>query len=98
MGIYGLELSERTELADEVGALAPSRGVVPTEERKNFLDSACGQDTELRRQVDLLLSAEENAGSFLDKAGAPDLTDTVDAARSLLGRQLGWAITASCLR
>ena len=44
------------------------------DDRRAFLDSACGQDTELRRHVDLLVSAEENAGSFLDKAGVEDLT------------------------
>jgi hypothetical protein len=37
------------------------------EERRAFLDGACGRDTELRRHVELLVSAEENAGSFLDK-------------------------------
>jgi serine/threonine protein kinase len=58
-------------------------------DRRAFLDSACGQDTELRRHVDLLVSAEENAGSFLDKAGAADLTATIRAAGSLMGQQLG---------
>jgi serine/threonine protein kinase len=58
--------------------------------RRAFLDSACGQDTELRRQVDLLVSAEEHAGSFLDKAGVADLTETTRvAAGSLVGRQFG---------
>ena len=58
-------------------------------DRRAFLDSACGQDTELRRHVDLLVSAEENAGSFLDKAGAADLIATIRAAGSLMGQQLG---------
>ena len=59
------------------------------EDRPAFLDSACGEDTELRRHVDLLVSAEENAGSFLDKAGVADLTATIRAAGSLAGRQFG---------
>ena len=54
-----------------------------------FLDSACGQDAELRRHVDLLVSAAENAGSFLDKAGVADLTATIRAAGSLVGQQFG---------
>ena len=58
-------------------------------DRRAFLDSACGQDTELRRHVDLLVSAEENAGSFLDKAGAADLIATIRASGSLMGQQLG---------
>jgi len=61
----------------------------PPEARRPFLDAACGQDSELRRQVDLLVSAEENAGSFLNKAGVADVTETSGATRSLLGRQLG---------
>jgi serine/threonine protein kinase len=61
----------------------------PPEARRAFLDGACGQDSELRRQVDLLVSAEENAGSFLNKAGVADVTDTSGATGSLAGRQLG---------
>jgi serine/threonine protein kinase len=59
------------------------------EARKAFLDGACGQHAELRRQVDRLLSAKENAGSFLDQAGVADLTATTGAAGSLAGRQFG---------
>jgi len=57
------------------------------EARRAFLDNACGQDAELRRQVDLLVSAEENAGSFLEKAGV-DLTVRI-ASGSVVGQQLG---------
>src|SRR5262245_31051135 len=38
-------------------------------ERRAFLDSACVQNTELRRYVELLVLAEEKAGSFLNKDG-----------------------------
>src|SRR5436309_7420025 len=58
------------------------------QERRAFLDSACGDDAELRRHVELLVSAEEKAGSFLSKAGV-DLTATIHAAGSLVGRQFG---------
>jgi len=61
----------------------------PTHARRAFLDSACGQDTELRRQVNLLVSAEENAGSFLEEAGVADPTATTRAAGSLVGRRFG---------
>jgi len=50
--------------AEEVFHAALKRSV---EERQAFLDSACGQDTELRRHVELLVSGDENARSFLDK-------------------------------
>jgi serine/threonine protein kinase len=59
------------------------------EHRRAFLDNACGQDTELRSQVKLLVFAEENAGSFLDKAGVADPTAALRAARSLVGQQFG---------
>ena len=61
----------------------------PQEERRAYLDSACGQDTELRRYVEMLVSGEENAGRFLDKAGAPDLTAAIGIDGSLVGRQFG---------
>src|SRR5262245_47632393 len=59
------------------------------QDRRAFLDTACGQDTELRRHVDLLVSAEEDAGSFLDRTGVADLTATMGAAAGLVGQQLG---------
>jgi serine/threonine protein kinase len=61
----------------------------PPEMRRAFLDSACGNDVELRRQVDRLVSAEEHAGSFLDEAGVADPVGTIGAAGSLTGQQLG---------
>ena len=59
------------------------------EDRRAFLDGACGQDTELRLQVEILVSAEENAGSFLDKSGIADPTATIRAVGSLNGQQFG---------
>jgi serine/threonine protein kinase len=59
------------------------------EARRGFLDRACGCDTELRRQVDLLVSAEEDAGSFLVGVGVADPTAIIRAAGSLVGRQFG---------
>src|SRR5689334_16989834 len=34
--------------------------------RAALLDSSCGDDAELRRQVEVLLKAHDDAGSFLD--------------------------------
>ena len=49
---------------------------------------ACGEDTEVLRQVELLLAKEEQAGSFLER---PRLTTCshADGRRSLPGRQFG---------
>ena len=47
-------------------------------ERKAYLDEACADAPELRQQVEALLKAYEDAGSFLEKP-APDLGATVDS-------------------
>jgi WD40 repeat protein/serine/threonine protein kinase len=46
-------------------------------ERDAYLDSACGEDSELRRRVEQLLQARSRAESFLE-APAADLVATVD--------------------
>src|SRR5579863_4438244 len=56
------------------------------ESRRAFLDGACSGDTELRRQVELLLAQAEQAESFLEKPALEDTTMTL-AAGSLLSRQ-----------
>jgi hypothetical protein len=56
--------------------------------RQTFLDTACGEDAELRRQVDLLVVAHEEAGSFFDQVGASDLSETA-ADGLLVGREFG---------
>ena len=57
-------------------ALARSPG-----ERESFLERACGDDTELRQEVELLLSADRRAGDFIE---AP----AVEAAAELLAGPL----------
>jgi eukaryotic-like serine/threonine-protein kinase len=66
------------------------------ESRPAFLDTACADDPELRRQVELLLSNERQAGNFLE---IPALADplahlgteqsTATLLAPLLGRELG---------
>lgn len=48
----------------------------PPEARRAFLDEVCGKDAELRRQVEMLLSKDAQAGSFLEK---PALADVIGA-------------------
>jgi eukaryotic-like serine/threonine-protein kinase len=60
-------------------------------ERKEFLKGACDGDEELRREVEVLLAAREQAGMFMAK---PVLAEAVeDSAKkenqSLAGQQLG---------
>src|ERR1700730_6067315 len=61
----------------------------PPEERPAFLDRACNGDTDPRRQVELLLVKEDQAGRFLEIPAMEDKTGTLTAAGSLLGRQFG---------
>jgi serine/threonine protein kinase/tetratricopeptide (TPR) repeat protein len=44
------------------------------ETRRAFLDEACGEDAELRRQVETLVSKDEQAGTFLEKPALADGT------------------------
>ena len=59
------------------------------EARRTFLEVACGGDTDLRRQVELLLAKGEAAGSFLETSAIPDTKATDTATVALLGRQFG---------
>jgi hypothetical protein len=51
--------------------------VLPPEARRTFLDDACRADRLLREQVESLLAANEQAGSFLE-APAPNLVATAE--------------------
>jgi len=44
--------------------------ITEPEERRAYLDETCGDNVELRRQVEALLRAYDEAGSFLDKPAA----------------------------
>jgi eukaryotic-like serine/threonine-protein kinase len=59
------------------------------EARRAFLDKACSEDTELRNQIERLLSQDEQAGSFLEKPALAGAADMPGARGSLVGRQLG---------
>jgi serine/threonine-protein kinase len=53
---------------------------LPSEQRADFLASQCGKDSELRAEIESLLSAHENSGSFIDNSAA-------DMAAALFERQ-----------
>ncbi len=59
------------------------------EARRAFLDEACGQDNALRNQVEMLLSKDAHAGSFLEKPVLADVTAALAARGALVGRQYG---------
>ena len=57
--------------------------------RQRFLERACSGDTDLRRQVELLLANEEQAGVFWKYPQLRTCRVTLTAAGFLLGRQFG---------
>ncbi len=68
------------------------------EARRAFLDKACGEDTELRRQVETLLTQDEQAGSFLAKPALAEAAAKMMGngdPMSMIGKALGrYAITS----
>jgi eukaryotic-like serine/threonine-protein kinase len=59
------------------------------EVRRAFLDEACGEDAELRRQVEILVSKDEQAGSFLEKPLLAGFSATSGTSGPQMGRQCG---------
>ena len=58
-------LAERWQRIESLFAAAAAR---PAEERTGFLDAHCGDDPELRAEMERLLSADESAGTFIEQA------------------------------
>lgn len=61
-------------------------------DRPSYLDTACASDSELRREVESLLSYQERAGSVFLKRPAADLRELAIAearAPSRIGRRIG---------
>ena len=61
----------------------------PPEARKSFLDEACGDAVELRRQIEMLISKDEQAGTFLERPALMDVTAVLGRRASLAGREFG---------
>ena len=59
------------------------------EERQAFLGQACSEDTELRLQVEHLISIDQRAGSRLERQVIEEVTATLDADAPLEGAQVG---------
>ena len=65
--------------------------------RRAFLDETCGEDGELRQQVERLISKDEQAGRFLETPVLADVTPRAGACGALVGRQYGSYRIASLL-
>src|SRR2546428_11370220 len=59
------------------------------EERSSFLDRVSDGDSELRREVDSLLSSHEQAGTGFLKTPAVDLKSEGSASPARAGRRIG---------
>ena len=75
----------------QIGELYHAALAVAPEERTAFLETASGSDAELLREVESLLTAHRDAGSFI---AAPALAVAIRSlaktgASSFVGRQLG---------
>src|SRR5436190_21873171 len=76
---------------EQVGKLYQGALALPPDERDTFLDDACGDDTAMRREVESLLAAEDEAGSFLAAGAMKDAAKMLveDKSLSLDGKELG---------
>ena len=77
---------ERWRQAEELFHAALERA---PEERQAFLGQACGEDTELRLQVEHLISIDQSAGSRLERPVIEEVIATLDADAPLEGTQVG---------
>ncbi|MGE0128414.1 MAG: protein kinase [Blastocatellales bacterium] len=76
---------------EKIGQLCTAALEMATDERAAFLEQACADDEELRREVESLIAADAQAGDFIV---APVLGDTVETLTeeqppSLTGKRLG---------
>lgn len=78
------------ECWEQVGRLYEAALEVPAEERAAFLDRSCGSDPALRRELESLLAAAGEAGSFLAAGAMQDAAQLLRAEKSvqLVGRRL----------
>src|SRR5260370_40776192 len=79
---------ERWQQIDQVLEAALER---ERNERAAFLDQACAGDEELRREVESLLRAHEQAGSFIEELPPEAAKEILQEhqSESLIGKQLG---------
>ncbi len=68
---------------------------MPLDERELFLNDSCGEDSQLRQQVEKLIQADQEAGNFIEStAPLSHITKLVDGSLSypedgLIGKQIG---------
>src|SRR5215472_14100423 len=86
MGAESPMKHERWHQAEELFHAALERA---PEERQAFLEQACGEDTELRLQVEHLISIDQRAGSRLERPVIEEVTAALDADAAREGSEVG---------
>src|SRR5439155_23395032 len=76
---------------EQVGKLYQAALALQPAERETFLHDACRDDKALRREVESLLAAEDEAGSFLAAGAMKDAAKMLveDKSLFLVGKKLG---------
>ncbi len=65
---------------------------IPPAKRESFFNEFCGEDVELRREVESLLAFEENSDDFLDASPeslAAEMFAEPESQKSLINREIG---------
>jgi hypothetical protein len=76
------------EVPREKAVFVEALGIVEPEQRRQFLDQACGADQALRERVNELLSLSQSAGEFIDECrpalepAAGDADEVLSAAEA----------------
>jgi len=76
---------------EQVGKLYQAALALQPDKREIFLDDACDDDTAMRKEVESLLAAKDEAGSFLEAGAMKDAAKMLveEKSLSLVGKELG---------
>jgi len=61
----------------------------PPDKRRRFLDENCGGDADVRREVESLLAASDDAASFLEQPAVGEVAEIIAGQKSPAGKTLG---------
>jgi eukaryotic-like serine/threonine-protein kinase len=75
---------------EQINRIYDAAAEIEEKKRASFLDEACQEDSELRREVESLLATHARVGGFLEKAAVEEVAKSLkEEPPSLLGRRLG---------
>lgn len=85
------------EARERIGAILEEATALPEADRRAFVETACGDSQDLRREVLSLLRALERAGGLLEPAAASPREATPASGASLTGFRFGTYVVAERL-